>query len=174
MLTIFLSSCSTVVSLATRSEKQDVSLNAANFSKLNGTFLNQPMKEYGTNQTVLSGIGKNKLWEQKGAYVNLSPINQRKIKYKLFDTDSILINSGTLKGRYKNGYFKIKPQWKAEPALGIMIWTIEDHTTYIGLNNQNNLIIVRAEPVWHVFALVIPVWAGGQNGQNDNEYQRIR
>ena len=174
ILVLFFSSCSTVVSLKTRNEKQDVALNTKNYKQLNGTFLNNPVKTRGASQTVLSGIGKDKLWEQKGDFVTFSSINKRKIKYSLYAADSILINNGTLKGKYKDGYFKIRPQWKKELDLGIFIWTIEDHTTYIGLTKENNLIIVRAEPVWYVFAMVIPVWAGGQNGQNDGEYQRTK
>ena len=174
LLAICFASCKSVVSLKTRSEKKDALLNTKNYNQLNGTFLNNPFVAKGSSQTILAGIGKDKLWEQKGEFVSFTTINKRKIKYNLFANDSTLANSGVIRGKYINGYFKVKPRWKKELELGIFIWTIEDHTTYIGLTSENNLIIARAEPVWYVFALLIPVWSGGQVGQNDGEYQRIK
>lgn len=169
-LTLLVCSCSTV-KLKSRIGK-DIHLDANSFDKLSGNFKNSKNDSISFHRTLYNNFNYDTVYKQKDLAVNITPIEKNKIKLKLLDNDTVL-DSLTIKGKYRKGYFKIKRQWSASFIAGPLLWTLGDNLKYLGLTNENKLVIVNSGSGGVMLLIVFPIFAAG-SGQFENEYERTK
>lgn len=72
--------------------------------------------------------------------VCISPINKRHLQVNL-NQDSSILSSHIIKVRYSNGSFK-KRRWKSKFMFGPVFWSLTDQLTQIGINKENELVVI--------------------------------
>jgi hypothetical protein len=170
-LLLFITSCLTLHSCSTidtkiRNDKSDIKLNESNRNQLNGTY-----KIYDTkNQISLPFIiGKSKFETVQDGSIKLESIDEKKIAVTIMKNDSI-IESYILKGKFKNGYFIKKTKFTAEFPFGPLLWGLGNYKNALGINNENNLIILENHSGMSFF-LIAPIFGAG--GDYEVEYKKL-
>jgi hypothetical protein len=82
------------------------------------------------------------------------------------------IDSLTIKGKYRRGYFKVKRQWDASFIAGPLLWVLGDNFKYVGLTEENKLVIINSGSGGVMLLVAFPIFGAG-SGQFENEYERI-
>jgi hypothetical protein len=163
-------SCSTV-RLTDRSGK-DIQLDANSLHKLNATYSNVTLDTNHLNRTLYNNFKNDSGLKQKNLEVDLRAVDEKTITLKLTDNHKI-IDSLILKGIYRKGYFKIKRQWNTTFIAGPLLWILSEDLKYLGLTNENNLVIVNSGGGGVMLLIAIPIFAAG-GGQFENEYVRTK
>jgi hypothetical protein len=174
-LTFLISSCSTL-NLATRKGK-DLQLISSDFEKFNGTYLNISTDTNNLRLPLYCNFTKGKqskdtLCRRKQYDVKVLSDGPKNLTLELND-NGITIQKVTLKGKYKNGYFKVKRQLVFKWAFGPLVWVFEEHINCIGLSKNNNLVVLDSGGVGVLFIVAIPIFVAGGDKQ-DNEYIRTK
>lgn len=168
-LTILPCSCS-IVRLNSR-KGLDIYLDTNTFDKLNGNYKNTLNDSLNYRRTVYSNFNYDSLFLQKDLIVSIRAIDKNKIALKLLDKAS-LIDSLTLKGTYRRGYFKTKREWNADFIAGPLLWIIGDNFKYLGLTKENKLVVINSGSAGVMLLVLFPIFSAG-SGQFENEYERV-
>lgn len=169
-LTMLVCSCSTV-RLKSRIDK-DQYLDVNSFDKLSGDFKNSKDDTIYHYSTLYNNFNYDTLYRQKDLIVNFKPIDKNIIKLKVFDNETA-IDSLTIKGKYRKGYFKVRRQVKASFIAGPLLWVLAENTKYIGLTKDNNLVVMNSGGSGFLLLIAFPIFAAG-GGQTNIEYERQR
>ncbi len=167
-LTLLVCSCSTV-RFKDRIGK-DVYLDADSFDKLNGDFKNSKTDTINLHRTLYNNFNYDTIYRQKDLIVNFTPIDKKRLKLKVLD-NGIVIDSLTIKGKYRKGYFKTRTEIKANFIAGPLLWVLAENKKYIGLTNDNNLVILNSGGSGFLLLIAFPIFAAG-GGQTTIEYER--
>ena len=170
ILTITFCSCSTI--RLSHREGKDIQLDNNSLGKLNGNYSNITLDTNHINRTLFNNFRYDSVYKQTNLSVNITPIDNKTINLKLLN-NNILIDSLTIKGNYRRGYFKIRRQWNTSFIAGPLLWILGDNFKYLGLTNENNLVIVNSGGGGVMLLIVIPIFAAG-GGQLENEYERTK
>lgn len=167
-LTVLFCSCSTV---RFKSRKGiDIHLDANSSSKISGNYKNSKNDTINFRRTLYSNFNYDSLSRQKDLIVNITPIDKNNIKLLVFDNKTP-IDSLTIKGKYRRGYFKMRRQWSASFIAGPLLWILGDNLKYMGLTKENKLVIINSGSGGVMLLVAFPIFAGG-SGQFENEYER--
>lgn len=83
--------------------------------------------------------------------------------------NKIIIDSLTLKGKYKKGYIKLKRKWNTHFIAGPLLWILNDNLCYLGLTNENKLLVIKSSG-GVMLLIAFPVFS--MNGvQSEIEYE---
>ncbi len=104
--------------------------------------------------------------------VNITPIGKNKIILKVVDNQSV-IDSLTIKGKYRRGYFKMRRQWNTSFIAGPLLWILGDNLKYLGLTKENKLVIIDSGSGGVMLLVAFPIFGEG-SGQFENEYERTK
>lgn len=167
-LTFLVCSCSTV-RLKSRIGK-DQHLDVNSFDKLSGDFKNSKNDTVYLYRTLYNNFNYDTIYRQKDLSVNLTPIDKNKVKLKVFDKETV-IDSLTIKGKYRRGYFKVRREVNANFIAGPLLWVLAENTKYIGLTKDNNLVIMNSGGSGFLLLIALPIFAAG-GGQTEVEYER--
>jgi hypothetical protein len=167
-LTMLVCSCSTV-RLKSRNGL-DIHLDAYSSDKLSGDYKNSKNDTINFRRTLYNNFNYDTLYRQIDLIVNITPIDKNKIKLKVFDSETA-IDSMTIKGKYRKGYFKVRRQVNANFIAGPLLWVLAENTKYIGLTNNNNLVIMNSGGSGFLLLIALPIFAAG-GGQTEIEYER--
>ena len=169
-LTLFICSCSTI---RLKSRKGlDIHLDANSFNKLSGNFKNSNNDTIKFHRTLYSNSDYDSLYRKKDLIVNITPIDKNKILLKVIDNQYI-IDSLTIKGRYRSGYFRMKRQWSTSFIAGPLLWILGDNLKYLGLTKENKLVIIDSGSGGVMLLVAFPIFGAG-SGQFENEYERTK
>lgn len=161
-------SCSTI-SLKTRNGL-DVELEANSFDQLRGNFNNTVNDTMNVHKTLYSNFNDDTIYIQKNLIVSVAPIDRKTIKLTLLDNETV-IDSLTISGRYRRGYFKIKRQWSTRFIAGPMLWVLGDNFKYLGVTKENKLVILDSGGGGVMLLLALPIFAAGGR-QTEVVYER--
>ena len=167
-LTLLICSCSTV-RLKSRIGK-DQQLDAISSDKLSGDFKNSRNDTNYLYRTLYNNFIYDTIYRQKDLTVKLTPIDKNIIKLKIFGNETV-IDSLTIKGKYRNGYFKVRRQVNANFIVGPLLWVLAENTKYLGLTKDNNLVILNSGGSGFLLLIALPIFAAG-GGQTEVEYER--
>src|ERR1035437_3361957 len=176
---LLVSSCSTV-DLATRKGK-DISLNSNEYLKLKGTYSNQSLdtNRFNFNRRLFENFNLDTLGRgQIGFYADIIPIDDETLTVNLYRKDKIntqdeFIKCLTLKGKFKDGYFKVKRQYPTKFIAGPLLWILGEHQSCIGLTKENNLVVLDSGGEGALFLIVLPIFVAGGD-KHDYEYKRTK
>lgn len=169
-LNLMLCSCSTIRIKSRRGK--DIDLDANSYNKLLGEFKNSKNDTIYLGRTLYDNFNYNTLLIQKDLIINITPIDKHELKLKVFDNE-FTADSITIKGKYRRGYFKVRRQWSASFIVGPLVWILGDSFKYIGLTNENNLVILNSGSGGVMLLVAFPIFGAG-SGQFENEYERIK
>lgn len=167
-MTLLVCSCSTI-RLKSRKGK-DLHIDASSFDKLSGDFKNSKNDTIHFRRTLYNNFNYDTVYRQKDLIVNITPIDKNKIILKVFDNETP-IDSLTIKGKYRRGYFKMRRQWSTSFLAGPLLWGLGDNLKYLGLTKDNKLVIINSGSGGVMLLVVFPIFAAG-SGQFENEYER--
>lgn len=152
---IFLTSCSSV-NKATSTEKT-LELND-NLSGFYGIYKNKPLNGdtelYSLWSTLNFRAKKHKNWSD--LKVRLKSNSENQVVAELID-DKKIHATKILKGKIKNGFFKLKNQYNSNFRY-IVIWGIGDSSVKIGIGENKELIVFR-QSGGTAFFVAFPVFA---------------
>ncbi len=169
-MTLLVCSCSTI---RLKSRKGlDIHLDAKSFDKLSGNYKNSKNDTINFRKTLYSNFNYDSLYKQKNLIVNFTPIDKNTIKLKVLDNETAL-DSLTIKGKYRRGYFKMRRQWSTSFIAGPLLWILGDNLKYIGLTKENKLVIIDSGSGGVMLLVVFPIFAAG-SGQFENEYEQTK
>jgi hypothetical protein len=169
-LTLLFCSCSTI-RLKSRKGK-DFHLDVSSSNKLSGDFKNSKNDTINSKKTLYNNFNYDTVYRQKDLIVNITPIDKHIIKLKLLDNETI-IDSLTIKGKYRRGYFKVRRQWSTSFIAGPLLWILGDNLKYIGLTKENKLVIIDSGSGGVMLLVAFPIFAAS-SGQFENEYERTK
>jgi len=169
-LTLLVCSCSTV-RLKSRKGK-DIHLDKSSFEKLSGDFKNSKNDTINFRRTLYNNFSYDTVYRQKDLIVKITPIDKNKIKLKVID-NQYAIDSLTIKGKYRRGYFKMKRQWSTSFIAGPLLWILGDNLKYLGLTKENKLVIIDSGSGGVMLLVAFPIFGAG-SGQFENEYERTK
>lgn len=168
-LALLICSCSTI-KLKSRKGK-DIQLDKRSFNVLRGSFKNTKKDTVHFQRTLFSNFDYDTVYNQKNLIVNFTPVDKHHIKLKVLDNE-FTIDSLTIKGKYKRGYFKVRRQWEASFIVGPLVWVLGDNFKYVGLTGENKLVIINSGSGGVMLLVAFPIFGAG-SGQFENEYERI-
>ena len=163
-LLIFLATSCSTIKVFNRREK-DISLNSINSQKLNGKYSNRSLDK-SLWQAFDDKMTSNK--DLENATIQIQAVNKTQLSISLLLNDR-LINQIKLKGAYKNGYFSIEGHLYASFKYG-PIWTLDMTKMYIGLSNENDLVLLTQYST-NAFVVLMPV--GGAEDHDVTYFHRI-
>ncbi len=149
---------------------KDQHLDENSFDKLSGDFKNSKSDTVYSYRTLYNNFNYDTIYRQQDLTVNFSPIDKNKIKLKVFDNETA-IDSLTIKGRFRKGYFKVRRQVNANFIVGPLVWVLAENTKYIGLTKDNNIVIMNSGGSGFLLLIALPIFAAG-GGQTEVEYER--
>jgi hypothetical protein len=167
---LLFSSCTTI-KLAER-ESKDVEITEESFQKLEGTFSNIGLDTNHSNRTLLNNFLTDSIYSKEELSLQIESIDQKSIMLKVWYRDT-LVDSLTVKGKFKKGYFKVRRDWNTSFIAGPLLWILGDDLKYIGLTNTNNLVVINSGGGGLMLLVVVPIFAAG-GAQFENEYVRIK
>ena len=173
IIAFYTTSCTTV-NLTARAGK-DIQLNSSDFDKFNGTYLNIPTDSNYQGRTLYCNFtkgNKDTLCRQSHYTVKVESSDSKTLNFNL-DDNGITIESLTLKGRYKKGYFKVNRQNLFDCVVGPLVWVLGEHINYIGLSKSNNLVVLDSGGVGVLFIIAFPIFVAGGD-KHDYEYTRTK
>jgi hypothetical protein len=168
LLIVLTCSCSSV-RLKGREEKP---LDAEKLHELKGSYLNgrsDSLDFY--NRQLFRQLGKDTTTRNDGCRVEILPQDANTLEVLLFDGDQ-LVADATVKGRFKRGYFRVRREWQVKGVAGPILWMMSENVKYIGLTNDNDLVVLHSGGSGMLFFLALPLFAAG-GGQFENTYQRL-
>ena len=168
-LALLICSCSTI-KLKSRKGK-DIHLDKSSFDTLSGSFKNTKNDTVHFQRTLFSNFDYDTVYNQKNLIVNFTPVDKHQIKLKVLDNE-FTIDSLTIKGKYRRGYFKVRRQWDASFIAGPLLWVLGDNFKYVGLTKENKLVIINSGSGGVMLLVAFPIFGAG-SGQFENEYERI-
>lgn len=145
-------SCSTL-RLSERKDK-DISLNSINANKLIGS--------YYSIDTIKGAIDTTT--------IVIETVNKNQLIYRYYNSDTPMTRI-ICKGRFRNGYFKVRPSWEVNFIFGPLFWILQDNAFCIGLSKSHELVFLKAYSGGVAFLLVAPVGAAG-GGQYEEIFNR--
>lgn len=169
-LTLIFSSCSTVNLKARKG--MDVELTATDYEKLKGSFSNTPIDTAYYYHTLYRNFRNDTTGTKQKQYtLEITPVSANRMTLKLSHND-VPIKTLNLKGKFKNGYFRVKRKFSAEMLFG-PIWGLTEHLNYIGLSKENNLVVFDSGGVGFTMVTIFPFFVAGGDRYN-HEYLRIK
>lgn len=174
-LLILGTSCATV-NMGARNGK-DQQLTSSSFEKLNGTFSNLPADTNYLNRTLYCHFTnenkrKDSICSGVQYTVELLSTDSRSLTIAL-KTNETTVRKITLKGKYKEGYFKANRHISLHGLLGPLLWIFGENIIYIGLTNENNLIVINSGGAGALLIVAFPISISGGE-RRDTEYIRIK
>lgn len=171
LLTVtILSTACTSVKLTSRYGK-DIELTPINLNQLKGKYSNISLDTVHFNRTLIGNFQFDTLFKQKeSSFVTIEPLDAKTLNLNLFKADSNICTM-TVKGKFRKGYFKVKRQWNSSFIAGPLLWILGDNLKYLGLTNENNLVIINSGDGGVMLLIAFPIFAAGSR-QFINEYQR--
>ena len=121
-------------------------------------------------RSLYNNFNYDTIYGKQDLLVNIIPIDKNRLKIKLLDK-GIGIDSLTIKGKYKNSYFKTRTEVKTKFIAGPLLWVLAENKKYIGLTNENNLIILNSGGSGFLLLIAFPIFAAG-GGQTTIKYER--
>lgn len=162
----FLYSCSPLGYFKDRREKDQLIANN-NYKKLEGEYSNYSIE---SNEQI--GYHLSKVYRENDSifrFVQLHTLDNKTIQLDFFHTDTA-ISSLVLKGKYKNGYFIVKPKFPVHFIAGPLLWVGGSSINYIGLTKSDNLVLLNSS-VGDIFITIIPM-PFIADGQSASEFKR--
>lgn len=166
-----LASCS-VIRVKGRAAK-DQQLDATNYQQLNGTF-SMGLTDSTANfyeRPLWMHFSSDTLIDPHNWKVKLKAPHAKTLQVSIYQNDS-LVDETRVKGRFHNGYFKTRRQFRANGIAGPLLWVLTEDFKYVGLTNENNLIVLNSGGSGFLLLVAIPMFAAG-GGQFSNEYERL-
>lgn len=157
-LTMLICSCSTV-KLQNRKDL-DIELDANSLDKLSAYYKNTSNDTTYARKSLYYGFDDDTLYKRDDLMVKIKPIDKKNIQFKIFD-NGIAIDSISIKGKYKKGYFKVKRQLKTDFIVGPLLWILSENLKYIGLTNDNNLVVINSGGSGFLLFVVVPTFSAG-------------
>lgn len=114
--------------------KTGIKLNKANFRQLNGYYSNLSENQVNITRKFFPDI-----LTKESLRINIDVTNHKELKIKLLKNET-LIDSINLYGKLRKGCFKVS-KYHAEFEVPPIIWTLADNNTYLGLDQNKNLVI---------------------------------
>lgn len=162
-------SCTTV-KLPNRKGK-DIVLSSDNFMQLNGIYTNNSSDSTGKRRNLWNNFETDSLNDYSGYKVSIFPNDLNSLKLKIFYEDSIVFVT-MLGGHYKDGYFAIEREWTTEFIAGPAIWFLNNNIRYIGLDKNNNLVVLNSGNKLLILLMMFPVKLS--KVQHENIYKRSK
>jgi len=122
-------------------------------------------------RTLYNNFNYDTISRQKDLVVNITPIDKHEIKLKVLDNE-FTIDSLTIKGKFRRGYFKVRRQWEASFIVGPLVWVLGDNFKYVGLTKENKLVIINSGSGGVMLLVAFPIFGAG-SGPFENEYERV-
>ena len=144
------------------------------FGQLEGRYANgiiDSTSDY-SNRTLFGNFETDTVNAGIEKVVQIAQLDAKRLELSLYSSDHLL-SSTTLKGRFKRGYFKVRRRCKTNFIAGPILWVIAEDFQYIGLTNENSLVVLNSGGSGLLLFVVVPVFAGG-GGNFWNEYKRIQ
>lgn len=170
-------SCSTV-NLTTRKDK-DIWLNSKDYLKLKGIYSNQAKDSSNFRRSLFESFTLDTLGKrQNGFYIDIVPIDENTLTVNLYQHNETymqddILRSITVKGKFKNGYFKVKRQYLTKFVAGPLLWVLGERQIYIGLTKENNLVVLDSGGKGVLFFVIVPFFIAGGDKYN-YEYTKIK
>ena len=146
-------------------------LDKSSFAALSGSFNNTKNDTVHFQRTLFSNFDYDLDYSQKNLIINLTPVDKHQIKLKVLD-NAFTVDSLTIKGKFRRGYFKVRRQWDASFIAGPLLWVLGDNFKYVGLTKENKLVIINSGSGGVMLLVAFPIFGAG-SGQFENEYERI-
>jgi hypothetical protein len=169
-LLLLICSCSTI-RLKSRKGK-DIHLDVSSIDKINGDYKNSNSDSLYFQSTLYNNFNDNTIYRKNELQINIEALDKHHIKLRVFDNETI-IDSLTIKGKYRRGYFKIKRQWNSSFIFGPLIWELGDNFKYLGVTKENKLVIIDSGNGGVMLLVAFPIMGAG-GGQVEHEYERIK
>ncbi len=136
---------------------------------LNGMYSNNSMDTSGKN--FWSNFENDTLLNYSDYKVTVTPSGLNTLKLKLYYEDSV-VRILMLGGKYKNGYFITEREWITQPLAGPFMWFLNNNIRYIGLDKNNNLVVLNSGRKLLVMVMLLPI--ASTKVQYENKYKRIK
>lgn len=169
-LTMLICSCSTVRFNSRIDKDQYIDVNS--FDKLSGNFKNSKDDTIYQFRALYNNFNYDTLYRQKDLIVNFNPIDKNTIRLKVYGNETA-VDSLTIKGKYRKGYFKVRRQVEANFIAGPLLWVLAENSKYIGLTKGNNLVVLNSGGSGFLLLIALPIFAAG-GAQTNIEYERQR
>lgn len=173
LLPFLITSCTTV-NLAARRGK-DIQLNTTDYTKLKGTFSNLSIdtNRFNFKRTLFENFTLDTLGRrQQQFYVDIIPVDDKTLTVNLYE-NGLLVKNLNIKGKFKDGYFKVKRQYTTKFIAGPLLWVLGEHRNYIGLTKDNNLVVLDSGGAGVLLLAVFPCFVAGGD-KHDYEYIRSK
>lgn len=168
---LLLYSCYTV-NVAARRDK-DINLTTADTSKLRGSFSALPI-DTSWNARQRDGLAymffDTLAPTKETTTVMIEPKGEHTLVLHL-KKDSVYLRTIKLKGRYDDGYFKLRKRLKAKFVFGPLLWVLYGGQTCIGLTKENNLVVLYSKSAGSTMFLVLPIFVAGAE-PSEGQYLR--
>ena len=151
---------------------QIVTLFISSFYKINGDYKNSNSDTLYFQSTLYNKFNDNTIYRKNELQINIEALDKHHIKLRVFDNETI-IDSLTIKGKYRRGYFKIKRQWNSSFIFGPLIWELGDNFKYLGVTKEYKLVIIDSGNGGVMLLVALPIMGAG-GGQVEHEYERIK
>lgn len=169
-ITLIVYSCSSV-RLNNRKDS-DIYLDANSYNKIGGNYNNLKVDTIKSYRSLYSNFNFDSIYKQKNIIINFDPINKNTINLKVINNGKA-IDSLSIKGKYRRGYFKMRRNWNINFIAGPFLWIINDNIKYLGLSKDDNLIILNSGSGGVMMLVAFPIFAT-QSTPFENEYIRIK
>jgi hypothetical protein len=161
-------SCSTIQKI-NRNEK-DVIVDDSNYEILRGSFQNKGIESSGT---VYNMLYDRKLFKEKlrsdSIIVQVNPIDKESLELSFLLKDNIL-KTTKLKGKYHNGYFKVRTGFGLFSPLFPLLWGPGLYYMNLGITKEQNLMIMESHSGVAIL-VVLPFFGSG--GESAFEFKRF-
>jgi hypothetical protein len=148
----------------------DIPINETNYYQLKGIYQN---KTIDTNQK--NNSFSNQFLENNYSTIDsfeLQPINNKKLLLRFFN-NSTIIDSLTIKGKFKDGYFKVNRLFYSSFIVPPIIWMFGHNIKLIGLQHNQNLVVLHSGGSGYSFFIAIPYYVAGSSGF-ETVFKKIR
>lgn len=166
-LTLLVYSCSTI-RLKNRNGL-DTYLDNNSYNKLCGNFKNSKIDTIKYHKSLYSNFNHDSFYNKKELIVNITPIDNKSINLKILDNQNV-IDSLTIRGKYRRGYFKMNRQWSTNFIAGPLLWVLGDNLMYLGLTKENKLVVIESGSGGVMLFVALPIFSV-KSGQFENEYE---
>ena len=162
-------SCSSVNHLK-RADK-DIPLNSDIFMLLSGSYSNNSSDSTGHGHSFWKSFDTATCFNYTNYKITITVNDLNTLKLKLYYEDSVA-SVNMLHGHFINGYFVVDREWSTQVIGGPLLWYLTNNLRYIGINKNNNLVLLDGEKKVLVFLMLLPIQI--KKMQYENEYKRIK
>lgn len=163
-------SCSTI-NLTNRKGK-DAQLSESSYHQLEGVFQNGTIDSLPKRYALYSQLKYDTAHQFEHLKVRVTPIDASSIRFELLENDEVL-DSLTLEGKYRRGYFKAKKKRNVNFIAGPLLWIVSDSFKCLGITKGGDMVIINSGGSGIMWFIILPVFVANA-GQSETEYSRIK